>query len=211
MSSLPFVVAPRQHPPRRVGTLDSGILEIPVLGGLTVNESDTISELLANDQSAFVKGAQLADAIATEESISISEAFAIVEQAINGATLEPAAEAIRIRHASRIEQVVRCYSVAGQRTMEASITAIIRHRLARPSWSMADTGTLARVLLTDIWQLIQDEQAAENLPDNRPSEEELKKQQPDNGRGRRPTGGSSSGACAMPIPEPSIEAPTAAS
>jgi hypothetical protein len=211
MSSLPFVVAPRQHPPRRVGTLDSGILEIPVLGGLTVNESDTISELLANDQSAFVKGAQLADAIATEESISISEAFAIVEQAINGTTLEKAAEKIRLRHASRIEQVVRCYSVAGQRTMEASITAIIRHRLNRPSWSMADTGTLARVLLTDIWQLIQDEQAAENLPDNRPSEEELKKQRPANGRGRRPTGGGSSGACAMPIPALSSEAVSAAS
>ena len=211
MSALPWVAAPRQHLPRRVGTLDSGILEIPVLGGLTVDEADTISELLADDQSAFVKGAQLADAIATEESISIAEAFAIIEQAITGTTLEDAAEAIRLKHASRIEEVVRCYSTAGSRTMSASVTAIIRHRLDRPAWGLEDTRKLPQVLRQDIWQLVQDEQAAEGLPENRPTEEELGKQRPVSGRGRRPTGGSSSGACAMPTPERSAEPPSAES
>jgi hypothetical protein len=207
MTALPFLSAPRQHLPRRVGTLDSGILEIPVLGGLTVDESDTISELLAADQSAFVKGAQLADAIAVEESISIAEAFAIIEQAITGTKLEEAAEAIRLKHAERIEAVVRCYSAAGSRTMNASVTAIIRHRLDRPTWSLQDTRKLAQVLRQDIWQLVQDEQAAEGLPENRPSEEELGKQQPGNGRGRRRTGPASSGDCAMPIPVSSTAAP----
>jgi hypothetical protein len=211
MSALPWVAAPRQHLPRRVGTLDSGILEIPVLGGLTVDESDTISELLAGDQSAFVKGAQLADAIATEEGINIAEAFAIIEQAISGTTLEDAAEAIRLKHAGRIEAVVRCYSAAGSRTMNASITAIIRHRLDRPAWSLEDTRKLGQVLRQDIWQLVQDEQAAEGMPENRPSEEELGKQRRGSGRGRRRTGAASSGACAMPTPGHSDATPSDAS
>ena len=183
-----------------MGTLDSGTLEIPILGGLTVDESDTISELLAQDQSAFVKGAKLADAIATEEGIDLSEAFAIIEQAITGAKLEPDAEAIRIKHANRIEQVVRVYETAGQRSMEASVTAIIRHRLDLPEWTMDATRAMARILLQDIWKLIQDEQAAENLPENRPTHEELKKPPLASGNGRKPTGGKSSGVCAMPTP-----------
>ena len=179
-----------------------------MLGGLTVDEADTISELLADDQSAFVKGAQLADAIATEEGISIAEAFAIIEQAIGGAKLEDAAEAIRLRHADRIEAVVRCYSAAGSRTMNASITAIIRHRLDQPAWSLDQTRKLAQVLRQDIWQLVQDEQAAEGMPENRPTEEELGKRQRGSGRGRRRTGAPSSGACAMPTPERSDATPS---
>jgi hypothetical protein len=211
MSALPWVAAPRQHLPRRVGTLDSGILKIPVLGGLTVDEADTISALLAEDQSAFVKGAQLADAIATEEAISIAEAFAIIEQAISGTKLEEEAEGIRLRHANRIEEVVKCYSTAGSRTMSASVTAIIRHRLDRPAWGLEDTRKLGQVLRQDIWQLVQDEQAAESMPENRPTEEELGKPQRGSGRGRRRTGAPSSGACAMPTPEHSGATPSAES
>lgn len=210
-TTLPYRTPPRQHPPRLVGTLDSGTLEIPILGGLTVDEADTIAELLAQDQSAFVRGAKLADAIATEEGIDISEAFSIIEQAITGAKLEPKAEAIRVRHAERIEQVVQVYQSAGSRNMTASVTAIIRHRLDRPDWSMEQTGKLPRVLREGIWQLIQDEQAAESLPENRPTDEELKKQPPASGNGRKPTGGKSSGACATPIPAPSAATPSAGS
>ena len=194
-----------------VGTLDSGTLEIPVIGGLTVDESDTIAELLAADQSAFVRGAKLADAIATEEGIELPEAFSIIEQAITGAKLEAKAEAIRVRHAERIEQVVQVYQAAGQRNIEASVTAVIRHRLDLPGWTLEQTRRMPRVLLQDIWQLIQDEQAAENLPENRPTDEELKKPLRASGNGRKPTGGKSSGACAMPTPLPSSETPSAVS
>jgi hypothetical protein len=205
MQSLPFLVQPRQHPPRRVGTLDSGILEIPVLGGLTVEESNTITQLLADDVSAFVLGAQLADAIAQAEEITQPEAFAIIERVMSGIKLEDKAEEIRVRYAERLEQLSAIYAGAGQRNIEASITAIIRHRLDRPEWGLADTKALPRVLLQDIWQLIVDEQAAENLPANRPTDEELKKQRPVSGSRRSRTGKASSGGFAMPTPVPSAE------
>jgi hypothetical protein len=211
MQSLPFLVQPRQHPPRRVGTLDSGILEIPVLGGLTVEESNTITQLLADDVSAFVLGAQLADAIAQAEDVSQPEAFAIIERVMSGIKLDGKAEEIRVRYAERLEGLSAIYAGAGQRNIEASITAIIRHRLDRPEWGLAQTKALPRVLLQDIWQLIVDEQAAENLPANRPTDEELKKQRPVSGSRRTQTGKASSGGFAMPTPAPSVEPASAES
>lgn len=191
MLDLPFAVQPRQHPPRRVGTLDSGILEIPVLGGLTVDEATTIAELLADDVSAFVQGAQLADAIAQGEDITQAEAFAIIEDVMAGRRLEGTAEAIRLKYAERLEALSLKYASAGQRNIEASVTAIIRHRLDRPGWVMPDG--FPRVLLQDIWQLVLDEQAAESLPANKPTDDDLKKQLPVSGKRRAQTGKQSSG------------------
>lgn len=210
MNGLPWRTPPRQHPPQLVGTFDSGILEIPRFGGLTIDEVDTIAELMADSASAFVRGAKLAEAIAIEESISINEAFAIIEQVISGRTLEPDADRIRLAHAERMEQIVHVYEAAGSLNMLASMTAIIRHRLDRPDWTMAQTRKLPRVLRDDIWQFIQEEQSAEKLPSNRPTEDDLKKPLPVTGTQREPTGDSSSGACAMRSQERSAAPPSAA-
>lgn len=211
MTSLPFAVQPRQHPPRRVGTLDSGILEIAVRGGLTVAESATISELLADDINVFVLAAQLADAIAKEHDISQPEAFAIVEQVMAGAKLEGKAEEIRLAYAERLEALAQQYAATGQRNIEASVTAILRHRLNLVDWSLADTQAMPRVLLMDVWQLIVDEQAAESLPANRPTDDDLKKPLPVSGKRREQTGPASSGGFAMPTPEPSTATASAVS
>ena len=211
MTILPFAIAPRKHQSRRVGTLDSGILDIPILGGLTVAESSTVTELLATDASAFVQGAKLADAIAQTEEISQPEAFAIIEQVIVGAELEERAQQIRLRYADKIEAIARIYASAGQRNIEASVTAVLRCRLQLHEWTLEDTQRLPRVLLTDIWQLIMDEQAAENMPANRPSDDDLKKQPPANGNSRKRTGPPSSGDSAMPTQVPSVETPLLAS
>lgn len=209
MSSLPFVVAPRQHQARRVGTLDSGILEIPILGGLTVAESAAISELLAGDVSAFVQGAQLADAMAQAEEITQAEAFAIVEQVMSGIRLDGKAEQIRLRFAQRLEDLAKVYAATGDRNIRASVTAVIRHRIGPVDWIMPDD--FPRVLLQDIWQLVVDEQAAENLPANRPTDDELKKLPPVSGKRRAQTGKASSGGFAMPTQEPSAAIATAES
>ena len=204
MSDLPWAIAPRQQPPRRIGNESSGVLEVPVFGGLTVQEAATVSELLAGDVTAFVAGAQAADAIAQAEGITVVEAFSIVEKSVSGIKLEDEqAESIRLRHAERIDSVAAIYHRTGQSNMEASVTAIIRHRLDRPAWSLGETRKLPQVLLQGIWQLIIDEQAAEKMPAEKATEEELKKPLPATGKRRKQTGPASSGACAMPTPAPS--------
>jgi hypothetical protein len=190
---LPFLTAPAATTTRRIGNARCGILELEVRGGLTVGESATISELLAKEQSNFVKGAQIADAIAKEESLSLTEAFQIIESAISGRTLEPAADAIRVKHATRIEEVAIVYSQAGQRNIEATVTALIRSRCNLPQWSLEDTRNLDKVLFDGIWQLAQEEQAAEDMPISRPTEDDLKKPQPVTAKRKARTGLPSSG------------------
>lgn len=193
MTVLPFVQSPAEQTTRRLGTPTSGILEMPVIGGLTVDESAIISELLATQQSAFVTGAGAADVIAKSEEISLTEAFQIIEKAVMGRPLEGAADQIRIRHADRIAEVAKVYAKAGQVNMEATVTALIRCRLNLPEWSVADTKGLHKALFDAIWELAQEEQTAEAMPSSPPSEEDLGKQPAATGPSRKPTGKRSSG------------------
>jgi len=141
-----------------------------------------------------VRGAQIADAIAKEENLSLTEAFQIIESAISGRNLEPEADAIRIKHATRIEEVAVVYAKAGQRNIEATVTGMIRSRCSLPNWTLEDTRNLDKALFDAIWQLAQDEQAAEAMPTNPPSEDDLKKPQPVTAKRKAPIGLKSSGS-----------------
>jgi hypothetical protein len=190
---LPFITPPAPLSTRRIGNAQAGILEVEVRGGLTVGESAMISDILAQEQSAFIKGAQIADAIAKEEAISLTEAFQIIESTIGGRTLEPDADAIRIRHAERIAEVGRVYAKAGQVTKEATVTALVRSRCNMPQWTVDDTRTMAGVLFDGFLQLAEDEQAAENMPSTPATEDDLKKQLPATSISSKRTGRRSSG------------------
>lgn len=190
---LPFLQAPATPRTLVVGNADSGTLEFPVLGGLTVGEAATIAELLANEHSSFVRGAQIADVIAKEDNISLIEAFQLIENSIAGKTLEPEADALRLKHAARIEEVARIYTTSGQRNMEAGVTALIRCRLGLPDWTLEKTHGLHRRLFNDIYDLLLSEQAAENDAPEPPTEEDLGKPQAEPGSAVKPTGKKSSG------------------
>jgi hypothetical protein len=192
--ALPFLQAPSKPETRLVGNEASGTLEVPILGGLTVAESATIQDLLEADQSSFVRGAQIADAIAKAEGVTITEAFELISDAVAGQQLEPAAEEIKLRHADQIEAVGRVFRSAGQRTQMATVTALIRHRLGQPDWSVAQTEGLHRRLFADLYRLAEDEALTENLPSKPRTEEELGKPQAGDGPRKRGTGRKSSGA-----------------
>lgn len=221
---LPFVTPPAAVRTRRIGNARCGVLEVVERGGLTVEEDDAIAVLLAEGESAFVEAAKAADAIATAETnrlaaqpapiteplpegeeppareVSIVEAFEIIKRAISGDQLEPAAEAIRLRHAEAIQQVAAVFARSGQRNMEAGVTALVRSRLDQPAWSMEDTRRMDRVLFRGLHQLFLDEQAAENQPDQPATEEEVGKPPVANGNQRRRTGRRSSGSSAEASP-----------
>lgn len=192
--SLPFLQAPAKASKRVVGNEASGTLEVPVLGGLTVAESATIQELLAKDQSTFVKAAQIADAIAKAEGVTLVEAFELVEAAVAGRELEPEAMAMKLRHAARMEEMGQVLRSAGERTRQATVTALIRHRLGMAEWGMEDTQGLHRKLFDELYRLAEDETVTEDLPSKPRTEEELGKPQAGDGARRRGTGKRSSGA-----------------
>jgi len=197
--SLPFVVPPIAASTRKVGTPSTGILEIEVRGGLTVGEAAEISVLQATEESSFTKGAQMADAIAKAENITLVEAFQLIQDVVVGNALEPRAEELRVKHSALIEEVARVYAMAGERTMRATVTAMIRCRLSQPGWSMDQTAALPRVLFQGLWDLAQEEIAAESNESAPPTEDDLKKLQAGNGKAKR-TGKRSSGISAMDSP-----------
>lgn len=188
MPSLPFIQAPEAPASRRVGNAGSGILEIPMYGGLTVGESAAITEMLMSEQSAFVRGAQVADAISTAEGISLTEAFSVIEGSIAGRELEERSKELSTKYAAQIQEVSAVYALAGQRNMEATVTALIRYRCNLADWTIEDTRKMPKVLFNDLWQLAQDETEAERTPVAPPTEEELGKQPAASGRGRKRTG-----------------------
>lgn len=201
MTGLPYVKPPKACPPRRIGNDASGILEVPVLGGLTVQEADAIADLLTDEVSPFVAEAEAAAAMAAVEECSIAEAYQVVRDGMAGEPLgDPLAEAMRLRHAGRINAVASLYQATGRRNMTAAATAIIRHRLGRPEWAMAETLKLPRLLREGLWQLVRDEQDAEALPAEPVTEDDLKKPPAVDGSPSEPTGPASSGACPMPSP-----------
>lgn len=173
---LPFIQAPKEQTLRKLGNADSGIIEMPVLGGLTVGESAILNELLVDEATGFSEAAKLADAISKAENISISEAYNVIESVIGGQLLEEAAEGIKTRHADAIRRVAQIYTSAGQLNQEAVVTALIASRCNLQDWSLQDTRKLPRVLFTDIYELAQQEIAAEGAQASPPTDEELGKQ-----------------------------------
>jgi len=201
MTGLPYIKPPETFAPRRIGNDASGILEVPVLGGLTVEEIETVTELLDGFPSARVAEAEAAMAIAAAEDCTPIEAYRVVHDGLIGLPLDdPLAETMRLRHAARIHEVNKIFEAAGRLNRLSSVTAIIRHRLNRPNWTTAETLRLPRLLGDDLWRLVMDEQDAENLPAEPVTEEDLKKPLAGDGSPSEQTGEPSSGACPMPSP-----------
>jgi hypothetical protein len=191
---LPFVQPPAANSTRRIGNEQCGIIEMVVRGGLTVTESDLISDLQAEHTSSLEVGAKLAEAIAATENITITEAFDIVQAAVRKDDMEPEARAIMLRHAAEIASIVKLLQRNGRLSTHATVTALIRTRCNRPEWSHADTLALDSPIFDGIWQLALDEQSAENMPSSPPTEDELKKPPQDNAPTPKPRGTKSSGS-----------------
>lgn len=190
---LPFVKAPAPRTTRQIGNDVCGVIEMEVRGGLTVTETNMIAELQAQQESSLVAGAKLAESIAADESITISEAFQIIENTISNKALEPDAKAIQLRHMDRINDIVQIFRTSNQHAAEATVTALIRTRCDRPLWSPVDTLTLDQALFNGIWELALDEQTTEDMPSSPPTEDDLKKPQPDSEKAPKRTGAKSSG------------------
>ena len=210
MINLPYAVQPQpQQPPRRIGTPASGMLDVPILGGITVEEDKTAEDLLINQRSTFVLEATVADVIATAENITILEAYSIVTEAARGRELtDPRAKEIALRYAEQINTVTRAYSEIGGETMEAWAVTMIRHRLGQPHCTLADVRAMPRVLLQGLWGIVVDEQDAEKQPSEPVAEADLKKPQPADGDDLLPIGMESFGDSPIDSPDSSAEPPS---
>ena len=186
MASLPFIQPPAAPKMRRCGNEQTGILEFPILGGLTVGESQIISQLSGAQESSLAESARLAQQIAKTEGISLSEAFGVMEKSLSGTLDDPKQMELVERHQEVIDKLRVFFAQQGVKTQTATVTALIRCRLNLPDWD--DMAHLPQALFDDIWNFAQAETAAEeNEPSSPPTEEELGKPQGASKNGKRLT------------------------
>ena len=123
---------------RLIGNEQVGILEVPVLGGLTIEEDETIDEMINSADSVVVLASQAAQRIVLEENrtraegepeLTSLEAYRIIEDACFHRTMEPKAHSISIRHAEAIVAVRTAHKELESFRSKALVTALLRHRL----------------------------------------------------------------------------------
>ena len=187
MASLPFVQAPKEPELRRCGNEQTGILEFPVLNGLTVGEGEIIEKLSDSQAGTLEVSARVAQSVARKEKITLTEAFGVIEKALAGQELEPAQEKLVERHSADIDELRMFFAQQGAKTQTATVTALIRCRLNLPKWD--DMAHLPRALFNEIWAFAEEEIAAEGQGTvHVPTEEELTKPQAAHSNGKAPTG-----------------------
>ena len=171
---------------RRCGNEKTGVLEFPILGGLTVGESQIINQMSGSQESSLAESARLAQRVAKAEKISLSEAFGVIEKALSGTLDDPKQMELVERHQEVIDELRIFFGQQGVKTQTATVTALIRCRLNLPDWD--DMAHLPRALFDDIWEFAQSEiEREEHEPAAAPTEEELGKQPEASKNGKRLT------------------------
>lgn len=152
--------APAAPKTRVIGNEQVGIIEVPVLGGLTIEEDETIAELRDKGSEVLVLASKTAEAIALAEDISHLEAYRILEDAVVAKAQEEAARAIALRHAEAVAKVRTALNESTTLQRRATVTALLRHRLGVQEIPAG----FPRVLFNALADLADEEQAAEKLP-----------------------------------------------
>ena len=179
MLDLPYVVAPAKRKTRRIGSKATGILELPIYQSLLVGESSDFSDLCGEGTRPMVTASKLAQRISGEQEISLLEAYTLVEAAATGRPLSEEQLQLKVLYYGEITEVAKALIADGNRRIQAGVTALIRHRLDRPAWSLDDTAKLEKVQLDALWSFwLEESEGGEPVDATPPSEEEIKKPQP---------------------------------
>jgi hypothetical protein len=191
---LPYVKPPAVvRPVRQIGNDICGVIEMEVRGGLTVRESDMITDIQDSEESSFVAAAKLSEALAAAENITVSEAFRLIDDTLANRPMEPEARTIQLRNAARIDEIRKVYRRLNRQSSHATVTALIRTRCNRPDWTVEQTAALDGPIFDGIWELALDEQKTEDMPSAPPTEDDIKKQPQDSTTPPKRTGAKSSG------------------
>ena len=172
--SLPFAVQPVRRM-YRIGNEDSGIIEMPICGGLLRKEREHIEALTRTDDSLFVLSARSAAKISEAEGISLSEA---VEALQGGGVASGPLMEIRLKHADELQVVIDASLKENHRFKFATITAMMRVRGGMPDWAVEDWEGQPDVIIDGVYALAQLEMAAEPSAQPTPITEELLGKQP---------------------------------
>jgi len=168
---LPFVVEPK-YKKYTLGNESTGVLEIRVVGDLTVAELATIANL-ESGISLFETASKLAVEISEAEGLDLMRVYHFVNNAAMDSEVEEELLPLKVKYAEKIR--VLC-TIITDRTLDnqlAVVTAIIKHRL-NPDWTIADSAELPARLVAELFDFATLEQA-DALPEAKLTEADVKK------------------------------------
>lgn len=209
--SIPYRLWPEpQVTTRTVGNRRIGIIDVPLYGGITTDEDTEYALLLADLPSALEAAARLAEAWHVQHSMTRVEAYAVIQGHLAGITPEDAAQELILQHAAELESIKRQWVREFQSRRLAAVTALLRIRLGAADTTIAAVRKLPRTLRDGLYDVWQEEQAAETEAIEPLTEDDVKKQPPES-EPNASDGTSSSGNCAIGSPVRSTVEPTAES
>lgn len=209
--SIPYRLWPEpQVTTRTVGNRRTGIIDVPLYGGITTDEDTEYALLLADLPSALEAAARLAEAWHVQHSMTRVEAYAVIQGHLAGITPEDAAQELILQHAAELESIKRQWVREFQSRRLAAVTALLRIRLGAADTTIAAVRKLPRTLRDGLYDVWQEEQAAETEAIEPLTEDDVKKQPPES-EPNASDGTSSSGNCAIGSPVRSTVEPTAES
>jgi len=199
--SIPWQQAPEPtQTTRRIGTKATGIIEVPILGGITTDEDTEYALLLADLPSALEAAARLAEAMHVQHGITRVEAYNVIQGHLAGTEPEAAAHELILQHAAEMENIKRQWVREFQSRRIAAVTALLRIRLGATDETITSVRKQPRKLIEGLYSIWQEEQMAEAEAGEAMTEDDVKKQQPEI-EPNPSDGTSSSGSCAIGTPE----------
>ena len=171
MAKLPFVVAPKIKTCKiRLGTEETGIIEIEKRGYLSVAEKSFVDSVLQQSD-GVTQIVKLASTISRNRKISVETAYTQVVAAISAESKTKAQQEIAAEYAGEISEIQAGMMESMSRKSIACTTILIQTRI-NPDWTIEDTMTLQPELLAEFNRFYDSEEAKEDFEPTEVSSED---------------------------------------
>lgn len=186
MARLPFVVEPRLKPIiEKIGTLESGIIEVERRGYLTAGEKNFVQQIQQDDNSAS-SVISLSRKISREYSMGLEKAYNLVTSMMTGEQFEDE-ELLRVaekQFATEVQEVIAALTASNSRSELVQAACMLMKRVDG-DFQIEDVVSLHPDLVSGLSQLYKDEEnrSIEKLKQNSEQEdtnssvEEIEKKQ----------------------------------
>lgn len=155
MAKLPFKTAPKKLT-KEVGNAETGILEFPVFGDLTVREQAFITEHLQKN-STFLEIARIANKVAKAAKIQPVAGHRFVTKCVTFQMLgkgefDEKEDNLRVKFARELEELAATLLQQQWERQLVTVTAVVRHRLeGMEEFSIEDARDMSQSLVTEIY------------------------------------------------------------
>jgi len=157
MGKLPFVVAPRLQPIiERIGTQESGIIEIERRGYLTSGEKNFVQQIVQQDRGTL-KLIDLARKVSRDKGYDLQRAYELIVSAITGTDKTEEAEVIESEYSENIQEAIKEITISKSREDLVMAACLITNRIDS-EFDINDIMQIHPDIVSELAQLYRDEE-----------------------------------------------------